>query len=99
MWSIARISKADLDKKVQDLQDRSVKDYESWLSEDEKLSRQMLEEQESYYRRVEQYHRDKLEYGNLSKDDIDYLNERGITSEEYSQMSNLEKQVLLRCKY
>ena len=99
MWSIARISKADFDKKVQDLQDRSVKDYESWLSEDEKLSRQMLEEQESYYRRVEQYHRDKLEYGNLSKDDISYLNERGITSEEYSQMSNLEKQVLLKCKY
>lgn len=99
MWSIARISKADFDKKTQDLQDGLAKTYESELSEDEKLSRQMLEEQESYYRRVEQYHRDKLEYGNLSKDDISYLNERGITSEEYSQMSNLEKQVLLKCKY
>lgn len=99
MWSISRISKADFNKKIQDLQDRLVRTYESELSEDEKLSRQMLEEQESYYRRVEQYHRDKMLFENLSQEDKDYLQERGITQKEFSQMTQLEKEVLFRCKY
>jgi hypothetical protein len=99
MWSISRISKADFNKKIQDLQDRLVRTYESELSEDEKLSRQMLEEQESYYRRVEQYHRDQMLFENLSQEDKDYLQERGITHKEFSQMTQLEKEVLFHCKY
>lgn len=99
MWSISRISKSDFNKKIQDLQDRLVRTYESELSEDEKLSRQMLEEQESYYRRVEQYHRDKMLFENLSQEDKDYLQERGITQKEFSQMTQLEKEVLFHCKY
>jgi hypothetical protein len=99
MWSISRISKADFNKKIQDLQDRLVRTYESELSEDEKLSRQMLEEQESYYRRVEQYHRDQMLFENLSQEDKDYLQERGITQKEFSQMTQLEKEVLFHCKY
>lgn len=99
MWSISRISKADFNKKIQDLQDRLVRTYESELSEDEKLSRQMLEEQESYYRRVEQYHRDQMLFENLSQEDKDYLQERGITQKEFSQMTQLEKKVLFHCKY
>ena len=99
MWSISRISKADFNKKIQDLQDRLVRTYESELSEDEKLSRQMLEEQESYYRRVEQYHRDQMLFENLSQEDKDYLQERGITQKEFSQMTQLEKEVLFQCKY
>ena len=98
-WSISRISKADFNKKIQDLQDRLVRTYESELSEDEKLSRQMLEEQESYYRRVEQYHRDQMLFENLSQEDKDYLQERGITQKEFSQMTQLEKEVLFHCKY
>ena len=99
MWSISRISKADFNKKIQDLQDRLVRTYESELSEDEKLSRQMLEEQESYYRRVEQYHRDQMLFENLPQEDKDYLQERGITQKEFSQMTQLEKEVLFHCKY
>lgn len=99
MWSIKRISEVDFNKNIQDLQDRLVRTYESELSEDEKLSRQMLEEQESYYRRVEQYHRDQMLFENLSQDDKDYLTERGITPTEYSQMTQLEKEVLFHCKY
>ena len=99
MWSISRISKADFNKKIQDLQDKLVRTYESELSEDEKLSRQMLEEQESYYRRVEQYHRDQMLFENLSQEDKDYLQERGITQKEFSQMTQLEKEVLFHCKY
>ena len=99
MWSISRISKVDFNKKIQDLQDRLVRTYESELSEDEKLSRHMLEEQESYYRRVEQYHRDQMLFENLSQEDKDYLQERGITQKEFSQMTQLEKEVLFHCKY
>lgn len=53
----------------------------------------------SYYRRIEQYHRDKMLFDNLSQEDGDYLQERGITLTEYSQMTQLEKEVLFHCKY
>lgn len=53
----------------------------------------------SYYRKVEQYHRDKLMYNNLSQEDKNYLQERGIPTDEYSKMTQLEKEVLFNCKY
>ena len=53
----------------------------------------------SYYRKVEQYHRDKLMYNNLSQEDKNYLQERGISTDEYSKMTQLEKEVLFNCKY
>lgn len=95
----AIISRDSYIKQRKELSNRITEVWHSELSADDLLSNQALQDQETYYRKVEQYHKDKLEYGNLLKDDIDYLNERGISSEEYSQMSNLEKQVLLRCKY
>jgi hypothetical protein len=55
--------------------------------------------QETYYRRVEQYHRDKLLYDNLSQENKEYLQERGISIEEYKDMTQLEKEVLFKCKY
>ena len=82
------------------LQDQLVSTYENELSEDEKLSRQMLEEQEeTYYRRIEQYHRDKLLFDNLSQEDKSYLQERGISDIEYKDMTQLEREVLFKCKY
>lgn len=51
-----------------------------------------------YYRRVEQYHRDKLELGNLGQEDRNYITERGISESEYNSMSTLEKEVLFRCR-
>lgn len=42
--------------------------YESGLSEDDVLSNRALEEQETYYRRIEQYHREKLDYGRLNQE-------------------------------
>lgn len=99
-WSIARISKEELNSSIKSLQDQLASVYESELSEDEKLSRQMLEEQEEvYYRRIEQYHRDKLLYDNLSQENKEYLQERGITIEEFKDMTQLEKEVLFKCKY
>lgn len=54
---------------------------------------------ESYYRMVEQHYRDKMMYRNLSQENRDYLKERGITIDEYNQMSQIEKEVLFHCKY
>lgn len=99
-WSIARIKKETFDSTIKTLQDQLASVYESELSEDEKLSRQMLEEQdEAYYRRIEQYHRDKLLFDNLSQEDKSYLQERGISDIEYKDMTQLERKVLFKCKY
>jgi hypothetical protein len=38
-------------------------------------------------------------YGNLSEDDKLYLQEKGISIDEYNEMSPFEKEILFRCKY
>ena len=48
---------------------------------------------------IQQYHRDKLLYDNLSQENKEYLQERGISIEEYKNMTQLEKEVLFKCKY
>lgn len=53
----------------------------------------------SYYRELEQYHRDKLAYGNLSQEDKNYLSERGIDTATYIKMTQLEKEILFKCRY
>jgi hypothetical protein len=54
---------------------------------------------EATSQQIQQYHRDKLMYANLSQEDKDYIAERGITIEEYNRMTQVEKEVLFRCKY
>lgn len=54
---------------------------------------------ETSYNRIEQYYRDKMMYSNLTQEDKNYLMDRGITIEEYNKMSQLEKEVLFKCKY
>lgn len=54
--------------------------------------------EQSYYRRIEQYHREKLMYGNLSNEDKQYLSDRGININEYNRMSQFEREVLFHCK-
>lgn len=61
--------------------------------------KKIIPEGPTFYRRIEQYHRDKMLFENLSQENKDYLQERGITQEEFSQMTQLEKEVLLKCKY
>lgn len=48
---------------------------------------------------ISQYHRDKLSYGNLSSEDKNYVKEIGISLEEYSNMTQEQKEVLFKCKY
>lgn len=47
---------------------------------------------------VQQYHRDKLMYGNLSAIDRQFLEDKKITMEDYNKMSQKEKEVLFHCR-
>lgn len=84
---------ADLTKKV-DEYSKTQKELEM-----QTVSEELLQDDEVYYRRVEQYHRDKLLYDNLSQENKEYLQETGITEEEFKDMTQLEKEVLFKCKY
>lgn len=55
--------------------------------------------QETSYNRIAQHYRDKMMYSNLTQEDKEYLRDKGITIEEYNKMSQLEKEVLFKCKY
>lgn len=55
--------------------------------------------EENYYREIEQYHREKLDYGRLNQEQKDYITERGLTIEEYNSMTQQGKEVLFRCMY
>lgn len=50
-----------------------------------------------YQRKLEQYHRDKLMYGKLNDEQKNYIAERGITIEEYNEMTPQEKETLFFC--
>ena len=45
------------------------------------------------------YHNQKLAYNNLSQERKDYLQERGISINEYNKMTLLEKEILFECMY
>jgi hypothetical protein len=93
-----------LDEKIKQLEE-SKEELKQELEELERNKENIIseearqEQEEAYYRRIEQYHVDKRMYDNLSQDDKEYLTERGITPTEYSQMTQLEQEVLFHCKY
>lgn len=60
-------------------------------------SRDLMRDNDSYYRKVDQYYSDKMELGNLNGETKQYLQDRGITPEEYNNMTNSEREVLLHC--
>ena len=99
-----RVTKKNYNEKRNFLVNRLNSIYNSELSSDERNSEKALLEQEEredeqFNRAIEQWHRDKLMYGNLSEDDKLYLQERGISIDEYNEMSPFEKEILFRCKY
>lgn len=47
--------------------------------------------------RIRQHHRNKLQYGNLSQEQKDYIKLRNISIEDYNDMSDVEKEVLFHC--
>lgn len=101
---VMRVTKKNYNEKRNFLMNRLNSIYNSELSSDERNSEKALLEQEEredeqFNRAIEQWHRDKLMYGNLSEDDKLYLQERSISIDEYNEMSPFEKEILFRCKY
>ena len=101
---VMRVTKKNYNEKRNFLMNRLNSIYNSELSSDERNSEKALLEQEEredrqFNRAIEQWHRDKLMYGNLAEDDKLYLQERGISIDEYNEMSPFEKEILFRCKY
>lgn len=81
---------------------KNIKEYSDILeflqnNKDILASKQLLEEQDIYYREVEQYHKEKMFYNNLPKDTVKHLNTMGIDIQTYNNMSSEEKEILLRC--
>lgn len=90
-------------KRLEFITNKTISEYEREIqniknTSNEEASRQALEVQEVYYREVEQYHRDKYDIGRLSSEDKSYIKSRGISTEEYINMSFSEKDALFRCK-
>lgn len=101
---VMRVTKKNYNEKRNFLMNRLISTYNSELSSDERNSEKALLEQEEredeqFNRAIEQWHIDKLMYSNLAEDDKLYLQERGISIDEYNEMSPFEKEVLFRCKY
>ena len=105
-YYILKKSKDDISREIQAIKqaaDRTISEYEKQIEIEETInmenaSRQALEEQEVYYREIEQYHIDKYDIGRLSLEDKAYIKSRGISIEEYINMSFSEKDALFRCK-
>lgn len=90
-------------KRLEFITNKTISEYEREIQNIKnnstiEASRQALEEQEVYYREVEQYHMDKYDIGRLSSEDKSYIKSRGISIEEYINMSFSEKDALFRCK-
>jgi len=95
----------EVDKEIENLEKAREKSYNKELSK-ERIEYLKGNESESYsikneeadYREIEQYHRDKLEYGNLSKEQKAYLTDRKLTIEDYNRMTTTEKNILWKCR-
>lgn len=95
----------EIDKEIENLEKARNKAYNRELSK-ERIEYLKGNESESYsikneeadYREIEQYHRDKLEYGNLSKEQKAYLTDRKLTIEDYNRMTTTEKNILWKCR-
>lgn len=90
-------------KRLEFITNKTISEYEREIQNIKnnsiiEASRQALEAQEVYYREVEQYHIDKYDIGRLSSEDKSYIKSRGISTEEYINMSFSEKDALFRCK-
>jgi len=68
----------------------STENKEEQLSAEDKSK---LEKQ-----KIRNFRINKLEYSNLSLEDLQYLEERGISKEEYNSMEMLEKEIVMKCR-
>lgn len=69
----------------------------SWIQRKIKDLEREAETPERYRLVIDQYHREKLEYGNLTDEQKEYLEMRKLSREEYNRMTDFEREVLFHC--
>ena len=69
----------------------------SWIQRKIKDLERETETPERYRLVIDQYHREKLEYGNLTDEQKEYLEMRKLSIEEYNRMTDFEREVLFHC--
>lgn len=74
----------------EEIENSSTENKEEQLSAEDKSK---LEKQ-----KIRNFRINKLEYSNLSLEDLQYLEERGISKEEYNSMEMLEKEIVMKCR-
>lgn len=55
--------------------------------------------EQNYYRKIEQKQSEQYNFFNLDDNKINHLNERGISKEQYEQMSDLQKEQEFKCNF
>ena len=83
----ARVARKDAEERLA----RLKRERESRISDE------ALENQERYRLVIDQHHREKLEYGNLTDEQKEYLEMRKVSREEYNRLDDFEREVLFHC--
>lgn len=96
-WGIGIISKKNYNKELNTLKQELEAAWYAEQSNDEKLSNATLEEQDRYEEKLQQHYREKYMYSNLDSTTKEWLEKKGISKEEYEQMSVKEQEVLNHC--
>lgn len=73
-----------MEAKIDWAREKDIWDYNRFISNE-------------YSAKLEQYHKDRLMYGKLNEEQKDYIADRGITIEEYNEMTPQEKETLFFC--
>lgn len=55
--------------------------------------------EQEYYKKIEQKQSEQYNFFNLDNNKINHLNERGISKEQYEQMSDLQKEQEFKCNF
>lgn len=97
-WRIGIISKDTYSQRKAALQNLLNKTYTDELSDDIRISDEALLEQDRYADELQEYYREKYLYSNLDESTKDYIKQRGLSVEDYSNMSQEEQETLLHCK-
>jgi hypothetical protein len=96
-WGIKIISKKNYNKELNTLKQELESAQRIEQSNVESLSNAALKEQDRYDEELQQHYREKYMYSNLDSTTKEWLEKKGISKEEYEQMSVKEQEVLNHC--
>lgn len=97
------VKKGKLDQAIKDKIKRDTDNWYKEQTEESKLSLNMLEYQDEYrdkdeYDEIENYHHNKLMFGNLSIENKQYIINSGFTIDQWNKLHPEHKEAILNCK-